>query len=245
MTGIIHLRRLAGLAACLLLVSLGAGDASAQWTNPYNGSSWNNPVSAYCDVLITHSIQRQMLKQQLAKQKPAAGGTVPSGQTPATPAPAGPRHELTDSSFTPLGGRLMPDKLAQDMAGVDAAQKQQMAALFRQALASYEEQAPKNNVAFAMGFLIGTSLQILSGTEVPDKDFEELVLGLNDALVETPKFQQMDATGRQRLYEVTVITGGLISATWQSGVDEKDPAMQAQAKVLARSVLETFGVKVN
>ena len=68
---------------------------------------------------------------------------------------------------------------------------------------------------------------------------------LNDILAETPKFQQMDARGRQTMYEASIITGGFIAALHQSGVESNDAAAQQQAKDLAKSVLETFGVKTN
>jgi hypothetical protein len=237
-------------AAALLLASaaltfLSAGTAAAQYSNPYNGTTWNNPVSAMCDVMITNSIQKKMLEKSLAQKRSGnAAGQPASGSGTAAP-PVAPKHELSASGFTPLGGRLVPDKIADGVAGVDPAQKQQLAEVFRQTLATYEAQVPKNNVAFAMGFLIAASLQVLSGKDVSDPDFEQLVRDLNDILAETPRFRQMDAKGKQTLYEVSVITGGIVAGLYNTGVEEKDAAAQQQAKDLAKSVLDSFGVKVN
>jgi hypothetical protein len=231
--------------ATVVLACLSAGDAAAQFTNPYNGTTWNNPVSAMCDVMITNSIQKQMLEKSLARKRSGIAAGQPAGKAePAAPA-AAPKHELSASGFTPLGGRLVPDKIADGAAGVDPAQKQHLAQVFRQTLATYEAQLPKNNVAFAMGFLIVASLQVYSGQEVSDSDYEQLVRDLNDILAETPRFRQMDAKGRQTLYEVSVITGGLVAGLYNTGVEEKDTAAQEQAKELAKSILETFGVKTN
>ena len=233
------------LLAALILASLAAGDAAAQWVNPYNESMWNNPMSATCDVMITNAIQKKMLERAIArKQAGQASGQTADKAAPETAAPA-PKHELSASTFTPVGGRLMPDKIADGAAGVDAAQKQQLGQVFRQTLTTYEAQLPKNNVAVAMGFLIVASLQVFSGKEVEDKDFEQLVRDLNDTLAETPKFRQMDARGKQTLYEVSVITGGIVAGLYNSGVEEKNAAAQQQAKDLAKSIIETFGVKTN
>lgn len=236
-----------GAAALLLasaaLTSLSTGTAAAQYTNPYNGTTWNNPVSAMCDVMITNSIQKKMLEKSLAQKRSGNAAGQPAGRSATTAPPAAPKHELSASGFTPAGGRLVPDKIADGVAGVDPAQKQQLAEVFRQTLANYEAQVPKNNVAFAMGFLIAASLQVLSGKDVSDPDFEQLVRDLNDILAETPRFQQMDAKGKQTLYEVSVITGGIVAGLYNTGVEEKDAAAQQQAKDLAKSVLETFGVR--
>jgi hypothetical protein len=233
------------LFAVMILAGVSTGDAAAQYVNPYNGSQWNNPMSATCDVMITNSIQKKMLEKALARKRAGQAANQSGGATAPASAATAPKYELSASAFTPEGGRLMPDKLAAGAAGVDDAQKHQLAEAFRQTLTTYEAQVPKNNVAFAMGFLIAASLQVLSGKEVSDPDFEQLVHDLNDALAETPKFRQMDARGRQILYETSVITGGIIAGLHNTGVESKDAHAQQQAKDLARSVLETFGVKTN
>lgn len=228
------------LLTVAILACAAVGDAAGQWVNPYNGSQWNNPVSASCDVMITNYIQKKMLEKSIARQHAGSAGQ-PAGQS----APAAPKHELSASAFTPQAGRLMPDKIADGAAGTTPEQKQQLAAVFRQTLDAYEAQVPKNNVAFAVGFLVAASLQVLSGKEVADSEFEQLVRDLNDILAEAPRFQQMDVKGKQTLYEVSVITGGIIAGLNNTGVEEKDPATQQQAKDLAKSILETFGVKTN
>jgi hypothetical protein len=238
-----------GAAALLLaaaaLTFLSTGNAAAQYTNPYNGTRWNNPVSAMCDVMITNSIQKKMLEKSLAQKRSGTAAGQPAGRGETAASPAAPKHELSASGFTPVGGRLVPDKIAAGAAGVEPAQQQQLAEVFRQTLTVYEAQVPKNNVAFAMGFLIAASLQVLSGKEISDPDFEQLVRDLNDILAETPRFQQMDAKGKQTLYEASVITGGLVAGLYNTAVEEKDAAAQTQAKDLAKSILETFGVRTN
>ncbi len=233
------------LLAAGLLACLAAGEAAAQYTNPYNGTTWNNPVSAMCDVMITNSIQKKMLEKSLAQKRSGSAAVQPTGTAAPAAAPAAPKHELAASGFTPLGGRLMPDKIAAGVAGIEPAQQQQLAQAFRQTLATYEAQLPKDNVSFAIGFLIVASLQVFSGKEVSDSDYEQLVRDLNDILAETPRFQQMDAKGKQTLYEVSVITGGIVAGLYNTGVEEKDAAAQQQAKDLAKSILETFGVRAN
>lgn len=56
------------LLTCLPLITLTTA-ASAQYTNPYTGRNFNNPVSSYLDTVIQNRMQQSMVNQQMFSQQ--------------------------------------------------------------------------------------------------------------------------------------------------------------------------------
>ena len=68
-------------------------------------------------------------------------------------------------------------------------------------LDGFEEQARKNNVAYALTFLIGVSMQVVNGKELSEAEMELLAGELNDVLASAPEFTSSTAREKQSLYE--------------------------------------------
>lgn len=243
------------LIALSILFLLGVtNNASAQYTNPYTFRQWNNPVSSYIDTILLHRIQRQMLQRSIRNRQ--ASGTQAKGSTgkasansrstpsdASAPAADAPKFPITATNFKSSGVRLLPAKLANATPDITAPQKEELGTAYLRILDAYEKEAPKNNVAYALTFLLGTSMQITQGTEVGDAEAEQIARLLNDVLAAAPEFQKLTVRDKQAVYEVAIITGGVIVAINQMGVEQNDEEMKQQAKELAQSVAVMFGGK--
>jgi hypothetical protein len=58
-----------------------------------------------------------------------------------------------------------------------------------------------------------------------------------------PEFQRLTVRDKQAVYEVAIITGGVIVAINQMGVEQNDDDMKRQTRELAQSVGAMFGLK--
>lgn len=120
----------------VLVVALGISaakvPAQAQWTNPYTGTTWNNPMSSYldtvnmgnqrmADLMIQQSIQRNAMKRRLNDRK--GKSTAPKSGTkshmPTTPAATPVVDEMQSAvkatNFKFETPSVMPQQLAQMM----------------------------------------------------------------------------------------------------------------------------------
>jgi len=227
---------------CLLVVAATPRDVAAQYTNPYTSRTWNNPMSSYLDTVILHRMQRTMLERQIAarygvrKRESAPVGRV----VPSSPKPATWSFPIEATDFRPTGTRLLPETLAASTPGATAEQKDVLKNIYHQSLEAFEKEARKNNVAYALTFLLGASLQIVTEKEIPDEDAEQLARELNGALAAIPEFQKLSSKEKQAIYEVSVITGGFMMTLHQLGVTENDDGLKQQAKELAQSIVSSF-----
>jgi hypothetical protein len=232
----------------LLVVGLAAMPAAAQFTNPYNWSSWNNPVSSSIDLMISQRIERQVLERSLLKKY----GKAPTAAAAPAPAPAPeqkppPKQPLTATDFKPVGPKgKVAATFAASLEGLDATQKKQFETVFNDAVKAIEAEKDfrKNNLAYALALLLGASVQVTTGKEVSDADSQELARGLNDLLAAEDGFKKLSAKDRQTFYESCLVMGGLIIGLYTAGAESNDQALMEQAKGLGKTALERFGVKL-
>lgn len=226
----------------LLLVIATPTESRAQYTNPYTGTTWNNPMSSYLDTVIQHRIQSRMLERQIGvrygvRRRDSGPVRHAAGRTPKISTPSFP-IEATD--FRPTVRRLLPNVLAESTPGTNAEQKQALSNIYNLSLDAFEKEARKNNVAYALTFLLGASLQIVTGQEIPDQEAEQLAHEVNEALAAAPEFQRLSAKEKQAIYEVCVITGGFMMTLHQLAVEQRDDRLKQQAKDLAQSIVSGF-----
>lgn len=99
-----------------------------------------------------------------------------------------------------------------------------------------------NNVASAMALVIVVGVKVGYGVDLTDRQSDEVLRGVNDALAALPAFGELTPAERTRLYDTFVITGALIAGIAQAAVDAGDAGLQAQARAMARDVLAAFGL---
>src|SRR5262245_16440682 len=93
---------------------------------------------------------------------------------------------------------------------------------------------------YDMTFLLGVSLLVLTGKEVSDAESEQMIAAFNDTMGATPQFVSMTPRDKQILYESAVVMGGMIALLHSQGAEQKDTAMQSDAKELSRAVVKHF-----
>ncbi|HEU4389314.1 MAG TPA: DUF6683 family protein [Blastocatellia bacterium] len=208
--------------------------AAAQYTNPFTGRTFNNPMSSFADTLIMQKMQQQMLLKTIERRR---------NQTASAPqaAPPAPAYPITATDFRPTGTRLVVEPLVSATPDATAEQKQALRTVYLETLSAFEKEARKNNLAYALTFLLGASIQVVTGKDLPDEDAHELARGLNDILGGTPEFRRLTPQEKQSLYETAIITGGLIVVMQQMGVEQNDESLKKQARELAQTMLEKLG----
>ncbi len=242
-----RIRRMA-LAAATCALALAAVPATAQYLNTMTGRQFGNMYAANADFLMSQMIQqagwnamRLSLEQNMRRQQQAAGRAAPPA--PAAPAKAAYRLPITATDFVPAGRRDVPEQLA---AGATTPKDRQDLVKAGRDIQRAIEATPgfrPNNVAAGMAVLLGVSLQVARGVEIPDDQSEALMRGLNDVLGELPAFRSLPADKRTRAYDTFVVVGGFIAAIAQQAAQTGDAQMAAQAKAMARDALAQFGMK--
>ena len=231
MTTMTTFRRVTMLCIAGLLPLAAPPRAAAQYTNTYTFRQFNNPMSAYLDMRLAQRMQERRLQERILER------SGQSGETRGTTAPAAPSRPISATDFRSTGTRLLPRTLAEATPDLTAEQKDQLRTLYLETLNQFEQQARKNNVAWALTFLLGISLQVVNDREVTEADTDRLALELNDVLASSPEFQSLTARKKQSLYEAAIITGGMIGVIHQLGVDQSNDQLKEQAKELAKSAI--------
>jgi hypothetical protein len=178
----------------------------------------------------------------VASRAGSAGTTTPakSSSIPAGSAPEIRQYPITATDFKPVGARILPNQIADSTPGLSSEQREGLRTLSNHYLKAFEAEARKNNIANAMAFLLAVSLQVLTGKEASDAEGEQLIEAFNNTMGATREFASITARDKQFLYESAVITGGMIALLNSQGVEQKDPAMQSEAKELSRAVVKHF-----
>ena len=243
------LRRFAPFA---LLLALAATTAAAQtgYINTMNGRQFNNMYAANADFLMSQMIQqgqwnvmRLTMEQQVAKQRAAQQ----AAQKAPPPAPAAKKasykYPITASDFKPAGPRTVPQQLGAAVANPKDRADFEKACRDIQKTIEATPGFRKNNLAAAMTVLLGVSLQVVNGIEIPDDASEELMRGLNDQVAALPALASFPAEKRTQFYDTMVIVGGLIAGIAQNAAETGNGEMATLAKQMARDALAQFGVK--
>jgi hypothetical protein len=232
-----------------------------QWTNPYTGNRWNNPVSSYLDTQIMHSMQRramyrgmlqkkgysdskidQIMKGSEAEIMAAVGlkkGSAPEPSSPATGAKAG--SAVPATRFRPTGRRLVMDSFVTSL----TKKKDEQGALrqlFGEIFKAYETEAKKagiaNDIAGALTFFVAANYSAYNnGTAVSDPGTEAMTLQFRTALDSEGMRKAPDAE-KQKMYELFVLMGGLTLATHQAAVEGKDADLEKTARKMGGDGLQ-------
>lgn len=201
--------------------------AADTWVNPYTGGVFNNPMSSLADTFIRQEMDRRMLQNMLAKNH---GGE---------PQPAATHEPYTRTDFKPGKKRLVVDQIIAGLSQNDE-QRKGLATGIDQVFIAFEKVARKNNVAYALAFLIAASVSVTSGNQVSDEQSEQLAKALNDALARSPQFAKASASDRQKIYEACVTLGGLVMLFAEVG--KQDEASAKAAKLLGKQSLAMLGI---
>jgi hypothetical protein len=227
--------------ALLILAVVSPGHARADdWMNPYTGNHWNNPTSDLLDTMIRDQMNADMLRNSLAKH--GTTGTTGTTGTPGTPAPAPVKHlSYTKTDFAPAKKRLVVDSIIASLAQTPE-QRTALGTGVGQVFVAFEKEARKNNVAYALAFMVAASISVSQGVTMTDDQTVDLAASINDILGQTPAFTKAKAADRQKLYETFVTLGGLIMIFDQVG-KQGDADSAKAAKALATQALAMLGVK--
>ena len=164
-----------------------------------------------------------------------------SGKSGETAKPARVKHmPYAKSDFAPAKKRLMVDPF---LASLTASEKDKQALLqvINLTFNEFEKRARKNNVAYAITFMVAVATLVSKGVQVGDAEAEELAASINDALAQTPAFVKASATDRQKLYEGCIVTAGLILTFQQVGAQTNDENTIKVARTLASQTLASLG----
>lgn len=227
------------MRSLLLLVSLFASLAHAQYVNTLTGRQFSNMYAANADFLMTQMINNSMFQSRMAALSGAQQQVAKKAPAPAAAEKF--QFPISATDFKPAGARNVPEQLATNAATPE--ERAQLVELCRQIQLAIEAQPDvrKNNLATAVTVLLGTSLQVVSGREFGDAESEGLLRLVNDLIV--PSFKKMSPQQRTAAYDAFLITGGLIAGFSENAKETNDPALAAQAKELAKNALAQFGFK--
>jgi hypothetical protein len=220
------------LVLCMLAVPAHADG----WVNPYSGTVWNNPMSNLADTMIRGKMNEMMWQRWYGK-----GGSAGSGGQAQAAAPANESHEpYSKTDFSPGKQRLVVDTIIASLtqtAEQRSGLSQGVAAVFT--AYEQEQKVRKNNVAYALAFMVGASMEVQTGQQLGDDQALLLAQALNDVLARNPQFTKLGAGDRQKLYETFVTMGGLVLLFREVG--KQDPASANAAKALAKQCLALVG----
>jgi hypothetical protein len=205
------------------MLSLALAVLLAQDVNPYAGVRFDNPMGGWLDAATWQRIG--------ARLTPKPGTRKPS-----------PRAPLEATDFTPVQPRTAARAIVEG-SKVSKEQGQALIEGLNAGLDAFEQQARKNNVAYALAFLIGASMQTLNEKEVSDAESDMLAQAINDELAASPSFKKLKPKQKQLLYETSIVLGALIGGMAAQAAEANDPELKKQAQAMARSALQPFQSK--
>jgi len=157
-------------------------------------------------------------------------------------APATPRqYPITATDFRPIFQRMAPDLVANSTPGLTLEQREEVKAFGDQLLTVWEAHWRKDNVANAMLYLYSQSLLGSSGRIISKSEYDQKLLAFNNALAGNADFITMSPRDKQLMYEEAIVVGGLIGSYYDQGLQQKNPALQSQAKEMSRIALRYLG----
>jgi hypothetical protein len=194
---------------------------------------------------ITSTNQSLWSSQQQLERTIKQGETLASGRgnqsnlSPATGAP-GFRHTIVATDFRGARWRQVPEQMVSGISNAMPEQQSAWRQFYYQLLDSYEQVNRRNNVASAVAYSIGSSLEISRGRALTQGEVNYLVAYTNEALANSPYFRSMTPQQKQALYESSVILGGAARAAYVQGINQNDPKMMRQAADLAQGILRQW-----
>ncbi len=185
--------------------------------NPYAGVTWSNTLPSYLEPAVYPRIWARAHSKQAGK---------PTG------------FEATD--FKTAQARSVAQALVGASKAVGKEHGHALVDGLNAGLDGFERDMRKNNVAFAMAFLIAVALGAAGEPDVSDAELVSLAQAVNDELAVSPSFKKLPPKQKQLLYETCVVSGALIGGMAAAGSELKDPELAALARAHAVSVLSTF-----
>jgi hypothetical protein len=192
----------------------------SQTVNPYAGVQWKGQLPGL-DAELAKRIGARLIKSDAVKPAPRAPLTATDFKS------AGPRSAAETLIASSKVGKAQGEALVEGLnAGLDA----------------FERETRKNNVAYALAFLLGSAKQATTDRDVSDTDTERLAQAINDELAASPAFKKLTDKQRQLLYENGIVVGALIGGLSAEAVEARDAQAKAQARQLASQALICFGL---
>jgi hypothetical protein len=218
--------------------------SSNPWTNTFSNiydytRTWNRDLWDAQKRLndVTSGIPRANSSQKQSSS--TSYGRSPQSMPPMR------QYSITATDFPSVSRHLLPDQLANAATGLKPEEREELRGLYRSILNSFEREARKNNMANAFAFVVGVSLQEVTGRQLTELDSDKLIAYFNSSLVNIPQYNALEPGKKQILYESLVLTGGIIGFLQAKGNELNDAQMQAQAKELSKAVLKQFlGINV-
>jgi len=175
-------------------------------------------------------------------EKLATPSSPSTPNEPGTPQwyPPVSRLPITATDFHPASRREVPELFLKAMSDVPPQQKAALGLLYHNILMEYEKRYRGSNVALAVVYAVEISLRIDRGTTFSPAQRDHLVWFLNDAFGGAVQFQALTAQQKQIVYESLVICGGMAAALYAEGRDQRNPDFQAQARLIAQSILKQW-----
>jgi hypothetical protein len=230
------MRCLLAVVACAMAGSVVAAQSS--YTNMLNtiqmqNQSWNSQLNSYNRQFGSAARSASPSVPLPAAQPGAAAGAL-------QPGPALPQYPATATDFNPVPVRLVPERLADGLAGLTSEQKQTMRAMYSEFLDDFEKVNRKNNLAAALAYVVRASLRSVYDKDLTQAELNQMAWNFNSVLATNPAFNAMPPQEKQVLYENLIITGGTIVFLQAKAVQEDSLSTQRQAKELGQAVLKQW-----
>jgi hypothetical protein len=236
-----------------------------QWTNPYTGNKFNNPISSSLDTMIMHSMQRRMMYRGMLRKKGYSETRIDQimhksedeikaivlggkGNATASSAKSAPTKPATTNAvpatrFKPTGNRLLMNSFVNTL-GKTQEQKDSLRQVFQEVFKAYEAEAAKssvaNDIAGAMTFYIAAHYSAYNdGTDVSETGTEAMVQQLR-TMFDSEGMRKASNADKQKLYETFVMLGGFTLAVSQAAADSKDADMPKLRKQMGADGLKSL-----
>lgn len=200
------------------------------------------PNNSYSSMLNTISIGNQAFWSQ---QNSYNNNLYRMSHANSYRAPVTPRqYPITATDFRPIFQRMAPDLVANSEPGLTLEQREGLKALANQTLTEFEAKYRRNNLAIAMAYLYGVSFMVNNGHPLSRAQCDQSIMAFNNALAANVDFITMSPKNKQLQYETAIVVGGLIGFCNQQGIQQKNIALQSQAKGMSRAALRDLGFNV-
>lgn len=258
------------LRAMMLIAAVCGGvsittKATAQYTNPYTGTTWNNPVSSYLDTVIQGNMQMQNLMINQSIQRNALESSIESQQEEGEETQTSDRNqeqteengnssernleesEIAATSFHPVARAILPQKIAAEM-GKTPNEQREYEQNFSKLLEYYESYVQErqwqlHDVAHAISYYIGASYYVYSGKDLDAQQAWGVYNNVSQVLTQNKVLQNLNDAQKQEMYEAMAIQGALPLLGYNISVEQGDKSGIAKFREDAKQNLEKlFGV---
>lgn len=226
------------IALILLSITLQFYSAEA-WTNPYFGTTWNNPTSSLAQTMIMNNIMSKSLKNNLSQGRPA--GNYPSSFQ-------GERREqrTPDYIFQATPRKIMPKVIADRMSD-KADRRREWENTFIQFIDSFEQNARRehlpHNLVYAISFFIWANYSVAkNGISITDDQQRDLYRMIAPSFANNADLKSMSDLQKQGLYETRVIEGMFALVGFNGARERNDIDAQKKIRKFAMNNLKAAGI---